>query len=114
KGLGFLSIFAKSAQAGSAAAETLQGRDAREYADLLIALIRDPIKYEVKPVGGPGSPGGLFVEGPKANLRRLYSPPPAFRPGDSLKIDPSGLTVVDRLVDYSLTDFPNVTGHSHY
>jgi Pretoxin HINT domain len=113
KGLAFLAIFAKSAEARRAAAETLRGRDAREYADLLIALIRNPIKYEVKLVGGPGSRGVLFVEGPKANVQRLYSPPPTFRPGDTLKIDPSGLTMVDR-VSYTQTDFPNVTGHSRY
>jgi Pretoxin HINT domain len=114
KGLAFLAVFARSAEARRSAAETLRGRDAREYADLLIALIRDPIKYEVKPVGGPGSPGVLYVEGPKANLQRLYSPPPTFRPGDTLKIDPSGLTVVDRPLNYDQTYFPNVTGHSRY
>jgi len=31
--------------------------------DLLIGLIRDPIRYEVRPVRGPAMPGELFVEG---------------------------------------------------
>ena len=36
----------------------------------------DPLKYEVKPVGGPGSPGVLFVEGEQFNVARFYAPPP--------------------------------------
>ncbi len=35
----------------------------------------DPLKYEVKPVGGPGSPGVLFVEGQQFNVNRFYAPP---------------------------------------
>ena len=114
KALAFLAIYAKSAEARQAATETLRGRDAREYADLLIALLRDPIKYEVRPVGGPGSPGALFVQGPKVNVQRLYSPPPTFRPGDTLMIDPSGLALVDRTYGSYSTGLPNVTGHSRY
>src|SRR5262249_39764067 len=43
---------------------------------LLIALLRDPVKYKAKPVGGPGVPGALFVEGERKNLKRYYAPPP--------------------------------------
>ena len=96
KALAYLAVFARSAEARRAAAETLRGRDAREYADLLIALIRDPIKYEVRPVGGPGSPGVLFVEGKKANLKRLYESASAFQPGDSVGFDRFGQPVLRR------------------
>ena len=37
--------------------------------------LRDPIKYEVRPVGGPGSPGVLFVEGEQYDVRRTYGTP---------------------------------------
>ena len=57
---------------------------------LWIGLIRDPIKYEVKPVGGPGMPGVLFVEGQKANRRRVYAPPPR-PPSRSLAGEPVGV-----------------------
>jgi Pretoxin HINT domain len=91
----------------------LRGRDPREFANILIALIRDPIKYEVKPVGGPGSPGMLFVEGKRANLQRFYSPPsaPSFRlrPGDMLTTDEYGLPVIDRQGGYTTTNSGRMT-----
>ncbi len=81
------------------ATEALRSRDPREFADLLITLIRKPIKYEVRPVGGPGSPGVLLVEGKRVNLQRLYSPPPApsLMPGDRfLGYDQYGLPIIGR------------------
>ncbi len=96
KGLAFLAVFAQSAEARRSAAETLRGRDAREYAGLVIALIRDPIKYEVKPVGGPGSPGVLFVEGQRANLKRIYESASVFQPGDTIGFDRFGQPVLRR------------------
>jgi hypothetical protein len=104
KALAILAIFARSAEARRVAAETLRGRDAREYADLLIALIRDPIKYEVKPVGGPGSPGVLSIEGQKANLQRLYDPVSPLLPGDVLTTDRNGAPVIDRVLSQSSFD----------
>ena len=98
KALAFLAVFAKSAESRRAATETLRRRDPREYANLLITLIRKPIRYEVKPTGGPGSPGELFVEGEKANLRRLYAPTSAFQPGDAVTIDQFGQPVVRRVL----------------
>ena len=35
-------------------------------------MLRKPFKYQVRPVGGPGSPGELFVEGERFNIQRLY------------------------------------------
>jgi hypothetical protein len=61
-----------------AATETLKHRDPREFVGLFVALIRKPLKYEVRPLNGPQSPGILFVEGERYNIRRFYvQPPPA-------------------------------------
>ncbi len=112
KALAFLAVFAKSAEARRAATETLRGRDAREYADLLVALIRDPIKYEVKPVGGPGSPGVLFIEGKQANLKRIYAAAaPSLMPGDRFDYDPQYGPVILRNMGNSSTGVdPSRTG----
>ncbi len=96
--LAALAVFAKSPDIRRAAIETLRQRDARDFVRLWIALIRKPIRYEVKPVGGPGSPGVLFVEGEKADVRRTYAPPPMPNlpnlAGGSLNYDANGLPVV--------------------
>ena len=47
-------------------------RPSEDFLDLLVGLMIDPFKYEVRPVGGPGSPGVLFVEGEKFNVNRFY------------------------------------------
>ena len=46
----------------------------RDFAPILIGMIRDPIKYEVKPVNGPGKPGELVIKDGTTNLKRLYTP----------------------------------------
>ena len=66
--LGVLSPWAEIRQ--SAAAILGQG-DPRDFAELLVGLLRDPIKYKVRSVNGPGSQGELLVEGKDANVRRL-------------------------------------------
>jgi hypothetical protein len=99
RALALLAVAARSAQARRAATETLRGRDPREYAELLIGLLREPIRFEVKHVGGPDSPGELLVEGKRANLRRVYAPPSVFRPDDQLGRDASGMPVVLRAVE---------------
>ena len=72
--LAVLALDSRNAEVRRHASETLRRRDPREWADLAIARIRPKIKYEVKPVGGPGSPGVLFVEGERTNLQRIYRP----------------------------------------
>ncbi|HWE38241.1 MAG TPA: polymorphic toxin-type HINT domain-containing protein [Isosphaeraceae bacterium] len=98
RGLAMLAAAGKSADVRSAAIQTLKGRDAREHVGILIALLKKPIKYEVRPVGGPGSPGVLFVEGEKLNSRRFYAPPPLPMlpnlPIDGVSVDAFGLPVV--------------------
>jgi hypothetical protein len=111
RALAALSFFGVSPEVRRGATETLRRRDVREFADLFIALIRKPLKYEVKPVGGPGTPGVLFVEGQQFNLGRLYAPPPTPRvpvlPGDGVGTDANGLPVVHRFRE---SGFVPVTG----
>ena len=96
--LAAMAVFSKSAEARRAAVETLKGRDPRDFVQLWIALVRQPIKYEVRPVGGPGSPGSLVVEGQRVNVKRVYSPPatPNFSvpQGTRLSYDENGLPVL--------------------
>ncbi len=77
------------------AKETLRLRDPRDYGEILLGLIQTPIEYEVRPVGGPGSPGTLYIEGKAYNLQRIYAPPPPpeFVPpaGSFLTADAQGL-----------------------
>jgi hypothetical protein len=108
RALAVLAVLGKSAEVRRSATETLKRRDPREWTDLLIAWMRDPIKYEVKPVGGPGSPGALFVAGRRFNVQRLYSPPPApvvpLMPGDRVTFEDQGLPVLHRYgLDIPLT-----------
>jgi hypothetical protein len=96
-----LAAFSRSAEVRRTAAETLKRRDPREYAGPLIALLRNRVKYEVRPVGGPGMPGALFIEGERVNVQRRYSPPPmpSINPGylnDLLTYDANGLPVIVR------------------
>jgi len=98
RALAALAVLPKAAEVRRAAVETLRQRDPRDFVRLWIGLVRDPIKYEVKPVGKPGSPGTLLVEGQKSNLRRVYAPPPMPTvpnvPGARLSYDANGLPVV--------------------
>ena len=98
RALAFLTVLDESPEVRRAAAETLKRRDLREYADLLIEFVRDPIKYQVEHVGGPGSPGRLLVSGSKANLLRIYAPPAVPTvpnlPGLRVEKDEYGLPVV--------------------
>ncbi len=96
--LAFLAVSDKNAEIRRAAAETLKRRDPREYAGWLVNLLRKPIKYEVRPVGGPGSPGTLIVEGQKAIFKRVYAPPALpvipVGPNDQVVLDDNGFPVI--------------------
>ena len=59
--LALLALSGVSAEVRRAAMETLRWRDPLEFADLLIGLLRDPIKYRTRSVRGPGLPGSLTV-----------------------------------------------------
>jgi hypothetical protein len=62
--------------------------------------LRDPIKYEAKNVGGPGSPGELLVKDKEANVKRVYTPLDMpnvpILPGDRMAVDANGLPVIMR------------------
>ncbi|HWE35775.1 MAG TPA: polymorphic toxin-type HINT domain-containing protein [Isosphaeraceae bacterium] len=109
--LAMMAVFADPVAVRRAAAATLRHRDPREFADVLIALLRDPIKFEVRDVNGPGQPGVLFIEGKEANLQRNYRPqdvPQAvLMPGDVLGLDPNGNLVARRTLGLVETGFAN-------
>jgi hypothetical protein len=92
------------------ATATLAASDPRDFMDVLIGMLHDPIHYEIKPVAGPGSTGELLVEGARFNLRRLYSPPAlpnvSFKPGDVVELDAFGLPVISRVVGYDQVPSP--------
>jgi hypothetical protein len=98
RGLAMLAVSSRSAEVRRVAASTLIRRDPREFVSILIARLRDPIRYQVRPVGGPGRPGALLIEGDTFNRGRLYSPPPLpdvpVTPGSSLERDASGAAVL--------------------
>jgi hypothetical protein len=102
RALALLAVTSESLEVRRAASEILRQRDPREFLSMVIGMLRNPIRYEVKPVGGPGSPGILVVEGKKFDIERLYAPPaaPSFAlmPGDTLAFDDFGLPVIRRFL----------------
>jgi hypothetical protein len=102
KALAALAVYGASAEVRRRATESLKSREPAEFAEALIKLLSDPLKYEVRPVGGPGSPGILFVEGERFNVRRFYAPPPppniVFQPGDIIGYDQYGQQSISRVV----------------
>jgi hypothetical protein len=98
KVLAMLAVYGKSPEVRRRATETLRDRSPEDFLDLLVGLMIDPLKYEVRPVGGPGSPGVLFVEGERFNVSRFYAPPPPPNftpgPGDIVTYDAFGMPVI--------------------
>jgi len=97
--LAVLSIYGKTPVVRRQAAETLRRRDPDDFLDVLVAHMVDPLKYEVRPVRGPGSPGVLFVEGQRYNVRRVYAAPAPNvnpQPGDIITYDAAGAPVIER------------------
>jgi hypothetical protein len=72
RALAMLAVYGRLQETRRRATETLKRRDPRDVLDLLVGLLRDLIKYEVRPVRGPGLPGELFVEGERYNVHRVY------------------------------------------
>jgi hypothetical protein len=98
KALAVLAIYGKGPSVRQAAIDTLRNRNADDFLAFLVAMMKDPIEYQVKAVGGPGSPGVLLVEGQRFNLQRVYAPPAPnlpFRPGDVITYDNNGMPVVN-------------------
>jgi hypothetical protein len=102
--LAILAVCGASADVRSRAVRALALRDHRECDAMLIGLLRDRVEYEVKPVGGPGSPGELYVKGKRLNSRQFYAAPPplaGFQPGDIVGVDAFGLPVATRNMGYA-------------
>jgi len=75
RALAGLAVFGKTDLVRRSAVETLTRRNPDDVLMLWVGLLQKPVKYEVRQVAGPGSPGVLTVEGAKFNVRRSYSPP---------------------------------------
>lgn len=109
RALANLAVYGASEDVRRRATETLRGRDSAEFAGTLIGLLIDPLKYEVRPVGGPGSPGILLVEGERYNVRRYYAPPPpptyVLQMGDTISYDAYGFPVITRVGAQSVANF---------
>jgi hypothetical protein len=106
--LAILAGLAPSSTVAARATETLRQRDPEDYAPGLVALIRKPLRYEVRPVAGPGSTGLLFVEGERVDLRRAYSaPPPELKElhgSSTLLIPPSPILEEAHVIDVFLAE----------
>jgi hypothetical protein len=98
RALAAIAVSSPDETARRVATETLRKTDPNDTVGRLIGLVRKPIRYEVKPVGGPGSPGVLFVEGERFNQQFVYAPPPppdiGPMPGYTLDYDEYGLPVL--------------------
>jgi tetratricopeptide (TPR) repeat protein len=100
RALALLALSSPSAVVREGATQILRRRDPRDFTPILIGLLRDTIKYEMKKLKGPGSQGELLVKNKDANVRRLYTPltapSVALMPNDYLGLDANGLPVIER------------------
>ncbi len=90
RALSILAVMSDSGEVRSTATQTLRMRDPRDVASSLVALLRDPVldgdpilyHYFVQLVGAEaiGSPGVLFVRGPRYDLLRYYTVDDSQRP----------------------------------
>jgi hypothetical protein len=79
KAIAAMAVFSPFPVARGLAIGTAARRDPREFLEPLLAMIRRPFRYKVQPLNGPGSEGGLFVDGERFNIRRLYQIEPIDR-----------------------------------
>jgi hypothetical protein len=105
KVLAMIAVYGKTPDVRERAVKVLRDRPSKDFIDVLVGLMTDEYKYEVRPVGGPGSAGVLFVEGEKFSVRRFYAPPAAPdvtpRPGDTVSYDQNGMLIISRDVGQS-------------
>jgi hypothetical protein len=105
RALAMLALSSRSADVRQHATQVLTRRDPRDFAPFLVGLLRDPIKFEVKKVTGPGSRGELLVKNKDANVRRIYTPldVPAVSmlPTDRMGVDANGQPMIFRSVAQS-------------
>jgi hypothetical protein len=79
--LAVLAVLGKTQPVRSAAIEVLRSRPRRDFVGMLVDQIHAPMKYQVEPVRGPGSPGALAIETPRFRMLRTYDAPAVFQPG---------------------------------
>ena len=89
RALAALAVFSATPDVRRAAVEILRRRDPHDFVGFWISLIRAPVQYEVRPVGGPGTPGVLFVADRQANTQRIYRPMDAPDPANYLDLTPN-------------------------
>ncbi len=73
--LAALAVFSPRASVRAAATNALIDRDPREFVPRLIALVRKPYDYEVRPASGPGSTTRIIIKQDKDNLELTYTQP---------------------------------------
>ncbi len=73
--LALLALDSPSADVRQAAGDALALRDPRDVIAPMIARLRKPHRYEVKPALGPGSPSDLIVDGKRFDIQQLYPMP---------------------------------------
>jgi hypothetical protein len=78
--LATMALLGPDGVARARAAETLMRRDPHDIVGRLIAQVRKPFTYKLRPIDAPGATGELFVEGETFNVRRLYRSRP-INPG---------------------------------
>jgi hypothetical protein len=71
-----LALFSPYPEVRGRSIETAARRDPRDFLEPLLAMIRRPFRYKVQPLAGPGSQGGIFVDGERFNIQRLYQVAP--------------------------------------
>jgi tetratricopeptide (TPR) repeat protein len=111
RALAVLALSSRFAEVRQGATQVLKRRDARDFAPFLVGLLRDPIKYTMKKVAGPGAPGELLVKGKDANVKRVYTPLDTpnvpILTGDRLGFDANGQPVIQRPIsEFSLPVTP--------
>ncbi len=101
KVLALVAVYGKTPEVRDRATRLLRDRPSRDYLSVLVGLMTDEYKYDVRAVGGPGSPGVLFVEGEKFNVSRFYAIPVnrvVPQPGDIITYDQNGSPIINRPV----------------
>ncbi len=106
RALAILAVASNSGEVRSIATQTLRLRDPRDSASVLVALLGNPVldtdpilyHYFVQPVGvtAIGSPGVLFVRGPRYDVLRYYTV------DDSFSLLSSGIEVTAPSAGYPL------------
>ena len=96
--LAALAVLGTKQEVRTAAIEALRSRTPHDYAGMLVDQMHAPMRYQVEPVRGPGSPGALAIETPRYKVLRTYDAPTVFQPGANfygyVGYDPNGMPII--------------------